>query len=115
MKLLVQVYSSSECARIETLLNERGIATYARSIGGSRTGTALGADIFVCIDAQLNDAMALLSDPEHEVAQPIDVAEFNQAVATADVTPIAKWLVFPVTLIVLLFAGMVYLLYSRIA
>ena len=97
------------------LLNNRGIATYARSIGGSRTGTALGADIFVCLDAQLEDAVALLSDPEHEVAQPIDVAEFNQALATADVTPIAKWLVVPVALIVLLFAATVYVLNGRIA
>ena len=110
MKLLTQVFSNAERARVEDLLNERGIPTYARGTGGSRTGTALGSDIFVCVDAQFEDAVTLLTDPDHQVSQPIDVAEFKQDVARVGVGPIAKWLVLPVLALVALFAATVYFL-----
>jgi hypothetical protein len=84
-------------------------------MGASRTGNGIGSAIFVCIDAQFEDAVALLSDPDHEVAQPINVTEFNQAITKVGVTPIATWLILPVILVVLLFAGMVFVLSRGVA
>jgi hypothetical protein len=38
--------------------------------------------LFVCIDEQYDDALALLEDPTHTVAHPVDIKEFKQAQQT---------------------------------
>lgn len=38
--------------------------------------------LFVCINEQLEDALAVLKDPNHEVANPVDVAEFERRAET---------------------------------
>lgn len=64
------------------LLASRGIPTYWNpGFGGAL------APLFVCIDEQYDDAVALLEDPQHVVAHPVDVAEFQQAERTQGFGP----------------------------
>jgi len=77
MKSLGSFGNSAECAEIRDLLASRGIPTFLATGYRARRGT-----LFVCINEQFDDALAVLKNPEHEVAQPVDVAEFEQAART---------------------------------
>jgi len=77
MKSLGNFSNSAECAEIRDLLASRGIPTYLAT--GYRASR--GA-LFVCINEQFEDALAVLKNPEHEVAQPVDVAEFERDART---------------------------------
>lgn len=74
MKSLGEFHSSTECSQIRGLLNSCGIPTYWNPAYGGAS-----APLFVCIDEQYDDALALLKDPEHVVAHPVDIEEFKQA------------------------------------
>ena len=79
MRLLAYIDSREERGRIANLLESRGIPVFcSNSIRAIRT-----PPIFVCLDAQYDDAVALLSNSEHEVAQPVDVEAFRRAEADA--------------------------------
>jgi len=85
MKSLGSFGNSAECAEIRDLLASRGIPTYlAMGYRASR-----GA-LFVCINEQFEDALAVLKNPEHEVAQPVDVAEFEREARTGGLGTILK-------------------------
>ena len=77
MKSLGFFNDSSECEQIRDLLASRGIPTFLATSYRARRGA-----LFVCIDAQFDDALAVLKNPEHEVAQPVDVEEFQRAAQT---------------------------------
>jgi hypothetical protein len=74
MRLLTKAQSRDEQARLVALLESRGIPIYAAT-GWTARNPFLGG-VFVCIDSQYDDAVALLRDEEHVVADPVDVAEF---------------------------------------
>lgn len=76
MKSLWFLGNSTECEQIQNLLASRGIPTY-RSLSRSSPGV-----LFVCINEQFEDALAVLKNPEHEVAQPVDVEEFQRKTQT---------------------------------
>jgi hypothetical protein len=61
-------------AEVAALLESRGIPVYVDWSWRGRNPSR-GA-ILVCIDAQYDDAVALLADAEHDVAEPVDVAAF---------------------------------------
>lgn len=82
MKSLGEFHSSTECSQIRGLLNSRGIPTYWNpGYGGA------SAPLFVCIDEQYDDAVALLKDPEHAVAHPVNIEEFKQAEQNQGIGP----------------------------
>ena len=115
MQLLTHVYSWEERARIESLLNERGIPTYARSTGVGRGFYEASKRwaIFVCLNAQLDDAIALLKDPDHDVAEPVNVSEFNEAIESVGTAPIVGWAVGSAAFFVVLFCAMLYVLWQK--
>ena len=79
MRSLPHIESSAERERVAELLESHGIPVFlGRSGRNVRT-----APMFVCIDAQYDDAIALLANPDHEVAEPIDVEAFKRAEAAA--------------------------------
>lgn len=79
MRSLPRIESLAERDRVATLLESHGIPVFfGRS--GRNVHTA---PLFVCIDAQYDDAIALLANPDHEVAEPIDVETFKRAEAAA--------------------------------
>jgi hypothetical protein len=73
MKSLGYFEDAEERERIRDLLASRGIPTY-----WTRTYRSVRGMLFVCINEQFDDAMAVLKNPDHEVAQPVDVAEFER-------------------------------------
>ncbi len=61
-------------AEIAALLQSRGIPVHVD--WGWRGRIPNRGAIFVCIDSQYDDAVALLDDEDHEVAEPVDVEAF---------------------------------------
>ena len=82
MRLLTYVQSLEERNRIVGLLESHGIPLFYDKSG--RTVLVSTIPIFVCIDAQYDDAIALLANDEHEVAGPVDVEAFRRAERQAE-------------------------------
>jgi hypothetical protein len=78
MKALGYIHDPNECARVRDLLAAHGIPTYREAIGRNPYRGVL----FVCINQQFEDAVAVLKNPNHVVAEPVDVEEFNRAAQT---------------------------------
>lgn len=79
MRLLAYVASRSEQARLVGLLQSRGIPVLGDEMPGIRY--SMQTALFVCIDEQYDDALALLTNPEHTVSAPVDVDAFWKASA----------------------------------
>jgi len=69
--------------------------------------------VYVCVDSQLPDAFAVIKDPDHEVANPVNVTEFNEALHSADTSPMTYWLLKATLIIVAVFSATIYLLWRR--
>ncbi|HKE47854.1 MAG TPA: hypothetical protein VKB52_07295 [Rhodanobacteraceae bacterium] len=83
MRRLAYLDSAEERDRITLLLESRGIPTFYQSAIRSLLGRdATRGALFVCINAQYDDAVALLSNEHHEVRDPVDVEAFKSAVNT---------------------------------
>ncbi|HKP66230.1 MAG TPA: hypothetical protein VJX31_06360 [Casimicrobiaceae bacterium] len=84
MRRLAYVYSADEQARITELLEGNGIPIYCQA--GTRAVPFIGgrsySTIFVCINSQYDDAVALLANENHEVRNPVDVEAFKTAAET---------------------------------
>lgn len=79
MRWLQERPADDELARIRSLLEENGIPLYeAHSPRGANQG------IYVCLDEQYDDAVALLRNPSHKVTAPIDVEDFYRKLAEAE-------------------------------
>jgi hypothetical protein len=76
MRLLTYVSSLTERDRIAGLLESRGIPVFYDASG--RTVLISTIPMFVCIDAQYDDAIALLANGDHEVAEPVDIEAFRR-------------------------------------
>ena len=72
MRYLRDVHDAEEVDRLVALLEDRGIAPYVQPIGLRRMLKRY--KLFVMLDAQFEDAVALLRDPEHVVVHPLDPA-----------------------------------------
>lgn len=69
MKLLTQFYELQQATELNTALRDAGIMTFMSSVNShmlssTRTG-AMRVGIWVVLDEQFNDAITLLSNPEH--------------------------------------------------
>ena len=78
MRFRGSIHDPDERLRIRTLLESRGIPVFEQAGRWTVTGRAM----FVCIDAQYEDALALLANEDHEVHDPVDVAEFEKSERT---------------------------------
>jgi len=74
MRRLNCAHSQLGRAEIVARLESRGIPVYVDSVSAFRN-PGRGA-IFVCLDAQYADAVALLRNEDHIVADPVDVEAF---------------------------------------
>ncbi len=83
MQILFHTTEKAEALNTKILLELRGIPTF---IGSENSGPAFGFiaankyTIWVCLDEQYQDAVALLDNPDHEVTTGIDVDEYYKAV-----------------------------------
>ncbi len=87
MKLLLRGNDRSEVDRVKLLLESRGIPVFVSNEDSARNmGTFLAVKqygLFIVLDYQFHDATALLDDDTHEVAEPVDVAEYYRTVEHA--------------------------------
>jgi hypothetical protein len=103
---LLDVYSSTERAQEVTgMLRAKGIPTYG-GISAPRW-RLVRIPVYVCLDSQFADAQALLADPDHVVADPVDVAEFETFLAKPDHDRLLGWLVVTAVVVIgLVLAGL---------
>lgn len=76
---------SHEYRHIRDLLESRGIPTDI-----TRTSEDGPVALYVCINAQYADALALLENPEHVVAQPVDIAQYRRSFEAQGLDAILK-------------------------
>jgi hypothetical protein len=101
MKLLVRSTSSEERARIKTLLEDRGIPVFEQP--GYRT--VAEAALFVCINEQYDEAIAVLRNDRHEVRNPIDVEAFEAAKRSSGLSAAVKYSLLVLLLVVIVWAA----------
>ena len=82
MQYLARFHDRDELARVHTLLRSKGVPTWAETVEGRRLGWQ--GTLHVCIDAQRDDALHLLRDPDHAPAHPVDAEAFEHAMAQGD-------------------------------
>jgi len=91
VKYLGRFHNESKAQELILLLESKGIPVYAVPFSIRWIGY-LSTALHVYLDDQYPDACALLTDPEHQVRQPVDRATFEQLQATQwESTPLVKW------------------------
>lgn len=81
MKILFHSTSKREIENAKSLLESKGVPAF---IGSENSGPALGFVIankytlWACLDGQYEDAIKVLNNPDHEVLEPVDPAEFQR-------------------------------------
>ncbi|MGD8785548.1 MAG: hypothetical protein PVG75_13980 [Thioalkalispiraceae bacterium] len=81
MKYVDKTATLDEANQIKTLLESRGIPAFVSNKRYARLSppfTPYYLGVFIYIDSQYEDALALINNPEHTVKQPVDVTEFYQ-------------------------------------
>lgn len=82
MQYLARFHDRDELARMRALLRSKGVPTWTTTVESRRLGWQ--GTLHVCVDAQLDDALQLLRDPDHAPAHPVDAAAFERAMAQGD-------------------------------
>lgn len=103
MRFLDRIYDPGERQRIRDLLEGRGIPVFEEQGRWTPAGRAL----FVCINAQYDDAIALLANENHEVRDPVDVTQFENAERTSGLQQALKYALLALLGIVLIWAAVV--------
>lgn len=95
MVLLGHLNDKREASRVCGLLQAAGIPVHVVQEGGLRT--PFRAAVFVCLNSQVDDALALLKDPSHGVSSPVDVRAYHESVGK-----VVAWPALPKLLVILL-------------
>lgn len=86
MKILFHTTDRFEAEQARMLLELKGIPVF---LGNENSGPALAFilankyTVWVCLEHQYDDAKAVLADPDSEVANPVDIAEYRTYVEQA--------------------------------
>src|SRR5689334_23384663 len=104
MRFLGNYSDPDERARVSRLLESHGIPIYRQ--GGLTFGEEPRA-IFVCVDEQYDDAIALLSDQHHNVRRRLDIKAYAKARRTDFLALELKYALLILVGVVLLVAGLV--------
>jgi hypothetical protein len=107
VRFLFHLHDESETYRVTSLLKGRGIPVFVRSsrpIGRAPYRVA----VFVCLDRHYEDACALLRNPNHAVAEPVDVEAFDRSIDSAPTWPILKVALIALGVVVPVFAAVIY-------
>src|SRR4051812_23292862 len=81
MRLLAYFQSYQERDGMAMRLESRGIPVFHDN-GGVGIRNPARIALFVCINAQYDDAVALMRDENHDVREPVDVEAFKTAAGT---------------------------------
>ncbi|TNJ35790.1 hypothetical protein [Arenimonas terrae] len=107
MKLLGVYSSAEESSAICGLLRKKGIPTYGEISAPSWRLNRI--PIYVCLDSQYEDALAVLANPNHLVANPVDVAEYDSVAERQEHHTLLRWSVVALLLAAAFFAVVLYL------
>ncbi len=81
MRMIAKCESRSEAAERAAFLQSHGIATHISDMTSMRMNLAhqgrFRAGLWVVLEAQYEDAMGLLDDPDHEVSNPLSVDQMH--------------------------------------
>lgn len=80
MKLLTGHYTIEEAHELQEYLEQNGIAVYLEDEGTRTSGFKYS--IFAAIDAQYEDAINLMNNPDHVVSTEIDLEHYHAYVAS---------------------------------
>lgn len=115
MKFLLKTKEKNELDRIRMLLESRGIPVHVDGENEHRLGghamPFIGYRLNVVIDSQYEDALKLLEDENHEVANPVDMEEFRdyqEQAGPAVMNRILGWMV----LAIIALSGVLFMLYQ---
>lgn len=96
MRLLFESESHDELTRAKELLEGKGIPVFISSEETYRmrpSAVLYKKGLWVCLEGQFSDAIKLLKNPSHEVAQPVDVEAFYHSLEAAQKEPLrGLWL-----------------------
>jgi hypothetical protein len=99
MRLLFESTSEAELAAARLCLKERGIPVFISSARTYHTFTGGKRGLWVCLEQHFEDAQAVLRDPSHRVARPIDVDDFYRALEEVGRQPLSAMGINPTTLL----------------
>jgi hypothetical protein len=110
MKFIGHVHGKESYHQVVSRLRDRGIPTFSKYSGApSNWPTPHRAALYVVLDKHYEDALALLSDPTHQVREPVDVREYDTFISAQETSPlILKWALILVAIVALLLAVTIY-------
>jgi hypothetical protein len=109
MKLLGFWNDHSDASATLSLLESHGVPTHTKYSQLSRAGRSRLA-IYVCLDSQYPDAVAVLQNPKHRVSNPVNVAEYRRWEADQPLSgSILRWAAILLVAVVVLFGLAVHL------
>ena len=92
MRFLGHVHEKGARHEAVSLLRSKGIPTYEKFSGVPSIWPPYRIAIYVCLDEHYEDALELLRNPNHRVANPVNVAEFDEYVRSQPMSMlIIKW------------------------
>jgi hypothetical protein len=106
MRLLGNFHDPDERTRVANLLESHGVPVFWQ--GGLSFGLSRYA-LFVCLDEQYSDALALLTNENHEVRNPVNIEQFEKAERTFGLKLELKYALLVLLGIVLIWAAVVAL------
>jgi Putative prokaryotic signal transducing protein len=118
MQILFHTTEKQEALNVKMVFELKGIPVF---IGSENAGPAIGFigankyTVWVCLDDQYQDAVALLENPDHEVTSGIDVEDYYKHIESESVKSANKndeRLMLALVLIVI--SGFIFWAYSRV-
>jgi len=103
MRFLGRINEFAERQRIRDLLESRGIPVFEQQGRWTPAGRAL----FVCINEQYDDAVALLANADHEVRDPVDIEQFEKAERTTGLQQTLNYALLALLAVALMWAAVV--------
>lgn len=101
MRLIARYASHTEAEERAAFLRSRGIATHVTNMASLRPNLAhkgrYRAGLWAMLEFQFEDAEALLEDPGHKVAHPLDEQEMTHLETEGEAharRTLIKWLIF---------------------
>lgn len=101
MRMVAKYRSHAEAAERAAFLQVHGIATHVSDMTSMRPNLAhqgqFRAGLWVVLEAQYEDALGLLEDPDHDVRNPLSVDQLQHMETQGMVDArqaLLKWLVF---------------------
>ena len=110
MKFIGHVNGKESYQQVAGMLRNRGIPVFAKYSGApANWPTPYRAALYVVLDKHYEDAIALLSNPTHQVREPVDVQEYDEFIAAQETSPqILKWAVILLAIVVVFLAIAIY-------